>query len=148
MRRGLLAAALLLPLLVLGHGIWKQGSALSGAEVWRIPITGYDPRDPLRGRYIQFRYAWKQMGDATLCEKPAGCRICLSRRAGEVVAEVVAPETGCPVIKDTLGYIECRVVGSVEHGDHTVFVAEVVGAAVHREGEPLLLESTGWNYGG
>jgi flavin reductase (DIM6/NTAB) family NADH-FMN oxidoreductase RutF len=40
------------------------------------------------------------------------------------------------------------VVGAVEHGDHTVFVGEVVGAAIHREGEPLLLESTGWNYGG
>ncbi len=60
----------------------------------------------------------------------------------------LGPETGCPVIKDTLGYVECRVVGAVEHGDHTVFVGEVVGAAIHREGEPLLLESTGWNYGG
>lgn len=59
-----------------------------------------------------------------------------------------APETKCPVIKDTLGYVECRVVGSIEHGDHTVFVGEVVGAAVHRDGDPLLLESTGWNYGG
>jgi len=24
----------------------------------------------------------------------------------------------------------------------------VIAAGVHREGEPLLLESTGWNYGG
>jgi len=57
-------------------------------------------------------------------------------------------ETGCPIIKDSLGYIECRVVGSVEHGDHTVFVGEVIAAAIHKEGDPLLLESTGWNYGG
>ncbi len=57
-------------------------------------------------------------------------------------------ETGCPIIKDSLGYIECRVVGSVEHGDHTVFVGEVTAAAIHKEGDPLLLESTGWNYGG
>jgi len=27
-------------------------------------------------------------------------------------------------------------------------VGEVVAAGVHREGNPLLLESTGWNYGG
>jgi flavin reductase (DIM6/NTAB) family NADH-FMN oxidoreductase RutF len=52
------------------------------------------------------------------------------------------------VIKDSLGYVECRLVGTVEHGDHTVFVGEVVGAGLHRQGEPLLLESTGWNYGG
>jgi flavin reductase (DIM6/NTAB) family NADH-FMN oxidoreductase RutF len=57
-------------------------------------------------------------------------------------------ETGCPIIKDSLGYIECRVVGSVEHGDHTVFVGEVIVAGIHKEGDPLLLESTGWNYGG
>lgn len=57
-------------------------------------------------------------------------------------------ETGCPIISDSLGYVECRVVGMVEHGDHTVFVGEVVAAGVHRDGEPLLLESTGWNYGG
>ncbi|MBE9176892.1 flavin reductase family protein [Synechocystis salina LEGE 06155] len=58
------------------------------------------------------------------------------------------PETGCPVLKDCLGYVECRVVGSVAHGDHTVFVGEVIGAQVFNEGDPLLLESTGWNYGG
>jgi flavin reductase (DIM6/NTAB) family NADH-FMN oxidoreductase RutF len=57
-------------------------------------------------------------------------------------------ETGCPIIQAALGYVECKIVGSVEHGDHTVFVGEVIGAGVHREGDPLLLESTGWNYGG
>lgn len=57
-------------------------------------------------------------------------------------------ETGCPILSNALGYVECQVVGSVEKGDHTVFVGEVMAAGVHREGEPLLLESTGWQYGG
>lgn len=57
-------------------------------------------------------------------------------------------ETGCPIITDSLGYVECRVVGTVEEGDHTVFVGEVIGAGVHREGKQILLEDTGWNYGG
>jgi flavin reductase (DIM6/NTAB) family NADH-FMN oxidoreductase RutF len=73
------------------------------------------------------------------------------RRTGNKFEEIefyVGEETGCPIIKDALGYVECRVVGSVEHGDHTVFVGEVIGAGEHREGNPLLLESTGWNYGG
>jgi flavin reductase (DIM6/NTAB) family NADH-FMN oxidoreductase RutF len=56
--------------------------------------------------------------------------------------------TGCPIIKDSLGYVECKLVGSVEQGDHTVFVGEVINAGVHRDGDPLLLESTGWQYGG
>ena len=62
--------------------------------------------------------------------------------------EFYTAETGCPIIKDSLGYVECQVVGSVEKGDHTVFVGEVINAAIHRDGEILNLESTGWNYGG
>lgn len=73
------------------------------------------------------------------------------RRVGNKFDEVdfyEGPETGCPIIQDSLGYVECKVIGAVEGGDHTVFVGEVIGAGVHREGNPLLLESTGWQYGG
>lgn len=72
------------------------------------------------------------------------------RRVGNKFEDVefYLGETGCPIISAALGYVECRVVGSVEQGDHTVFVGEVIAAGVHREGEPLLLESTGWQYGG
>lgn len=73
------------------------------------------------------------------------------RRVGNKFEEVEfyeGEETGCPIIKDSLGYVECRVVGTVEEGDHSVFVSEVIGAGIHRQGEPLLLETTGWNYGG
>lgn len=73
------------------------------------------------------------------------------RRVGNKFEDVefyLGDATGCPIIRDTLGYVECKVIGSVPQGDHTVFVGEVIGAGVHREGEPLLLETTGWNYGG
>jgi flavin reductase (DIM6/NTAB) family NADH-FMN oxidoreductase RutF len=72
------------------------------------------------------------------------------RRVGNKFEDVefYLGETGCPIISDSLGYIECRVVGSVAQGDHTVFVGEVVAAGIHKEGDPLLLESTGWQYGG
>ena len=72
------------------------------------------------------------------------------RRSGNKFDDVefYLGETGCPIISDSLGFIECRVVGAVEKGDHTVYVGEVIAAGIHREGEPLLLESTGWQYGG
>ncbi|GAB4380854.1 MAG: flavin reductase family protein [Elainellaceae cyanobacterium] len=72
------------------------------------------------------------------------------RRVGNKFEDVefYVGETGCPIISEALGYVECRVVGSVEQGDHTVFVGEVIAAGVHQDGEPLLLESTGWQYGG
>ncbi len=72
------------------------------------------------------------------------------RRVGNKFDDVESylGETGCPILTDSLGYIECQVVGAVEKGDHTVYVGEVIAAGVHREGDQLLLETTGWQYGG
>ncbi|MCU0547761.1 MAG: flavin reductase family protein [Leptolyngbya sp. Prado105] len=72
------------------------------------------------------------------------------RRVGNKFEDVefYLGETGCPIISDSLGYVECQVIGTVDHGDHTVFVGEVIAAGVHRDGEILNLESTGWQYGG
>ncbi|NES01218.1 MAG: flavin reductase family protein, partial [Symploca sp. SIO1B1] len=73
------------------------------------------------------------------------------RRVGNKFEDVEFYEgavTGCPIISDSLGYVECKLVSTVEEGDHTVFVGEVIGSGVHREGNQLLLETTGWQYGG
>jgi flavin reductase (DIM6/NTAB) family NADH-FMN oxidoreductase RutF len=59
------------------------------------------------------------------------------------------PETGAPLITACPWWFEARVTDTVARGDHTVFVAEVVSAGVREEGRtPLLLRSTGMNYGG
>jgi flavin reductase (DIM6/NTAB) family NADH-FMN oxidoreductase RutF len=59
------------------------------------------------------------------------------------------PETGCPLLVDLPYWFECRVTDTVARGDHTVYVAEVVGAGVRDESAtPLLLRATGMNYGG
>jgi len=55
---------------------------------------------------------------------------------------------GLPILNEALGALECVVVGKVAHGDHTVFVAEVKTAVLHRDGAALELASTGWQYGG
>jgi flavin reductase (DIM6/NTAB) family NADH-FMN oxidoreductase RutF len=60
-----------------------------------------------------------------------------------------SPETGSPLLVDLPYWFEARVTDTVARGDHTVFVAEVVGAGVRSESAtPLLLRSTGMNYGG
>jgi flavin reductase (DIM6/NTAB) family NADH-FMN oxidoreductase RutF len=46
------------------------------------------------------------------------------------------------------GYLECRVTDEVDRGDHTVLVAQVVGAELKSAEGPLLLSSTKWQYGG
>lgn len=46
--------------------------------------------------------------------------------------------TGAPVLEDCLAYVECRVAGELPGGDHTIFLGEVVDAAVVSGGEPLV----------
>jgi flavin reductase (DIM6/NTAB) family NADH-FMN oxidoreductase RutF len=59
------------------------------------------------------------------------------------------PETGCPLLVDLPYWFEARVTDKVQRGDHSVFVAEVVSAGVRDDSKtPLLLRSTGMNYGG
>jgi len=46
--------------------------------------------------------------------------------------------TGAPIVTDnTLAYLEAKVTGQLDAVTHTVFIGEVVGAEVLREGEPM-----------
>jgi flavin reductase (DIM6/NTAB) family NADH-FMN oxidoreductase RutF len=58
------------------------------------------------------------------------------------------PATGSPLLEITLGWVECKIVGSLPSGDHVVFVAEVVDVGVNREGAPLTLKEAGFKYAG
>lgn len=145
------------------HGVYicgvKQGEEVNGFTVCWVMQGSFDPplvincvrRDSVSHEMIAqsgvFALSILEAGQKDLAAqffKP-------KRRVGNKFEEVEfyeGPETGCPIIQDSLGYLECRVVGALEKGDHTVYVGEAIGAGVHREGNPLLLESTGWQYGG
>jgi len=58
-------------------------------------------------------------------------------------AECITLETGCPILKDTLAYMDCRLVETLDTGDHTLFIGEVLAADATEEGTPM----TGWDYG-
>jgi flavin reductase (DIM6/NTAB) family NADH-FMN oxidoreductase RutF len=58
-------------------------------------------------------------------------------------------EADCPILTDLPYWFEARVTDTVARGDHTIFVAEVVNAGERDDAPPpLLLRSTGMNYGG
>ena len=47
-------------------------------------------------------------------------------------------ESQAPVVTDnTLAYLEAKVIQQVDVGTHTIFIAELVGADVIKEGEPM-----------
>lgn len=53
---------------------------------------------------------------------------------------------GTPLIEDAITSIECRVVKTIQTGDHVLFIGEVIEALVRREGDALTLKETGWRY--
>ncbi|RJP73235.1 MAG: flavin reductase [Candidatus Abyssobacteria bacterium SURF_17] len=57
--------------------------------------------------------------------------------------ECITLETGCPIIKQALAFMECRLVATYDTGDHTLFIGEVLAADCSKEGRPM----TGWDYG-
>ena len=58
------------------------------------------------------------------------------------------PNTKGPLILSSPAWWECRVVGEVAKGDHTVFVGEVLEAGVRREDQTIMMRDHNLNYGG
>lgn len=57
--------------------------------------------------------------------------------------------TGVPLLKDSIGCLECKVELSLDKGDHTLFIADVLNAYRRSKNiEVLLLKDTSWQYGG
>ena len=57
-------------------------------------------------------------------------------------------ETGAPLFEETFAHLECRVVGKMEAGDHTVYLGEVVAADLKRPADILTDLDTPMEYGG
>ena len=66
--------------------------------------------------------------------------------AGEAFRE--SPTLKHPIFPSMAGFVECKVVELVDKGDHTLVLAEVVEAQSGSSEGPLLLSTTGWEYGG
>ena len=52
---------------------------------------------------------------------------------------------GCPVIEESVGWMDCRMVAMMRPGDHTLFVAEITGAKFNG-GQALTLADFGRDY--
>lgn len=52
--------------------------------------------------------------------------------------------TGSPLLDESLASFDCRLYGSHDGGDHTIFVGEVVDARIHSDEAPLLYHNRLW----
>ncbi len=69
---------------------------------------------------------------------------------GEVGGATYRPgrATGAPLFVDAFAHLECRVVGKMEAGDHTVYLGEVVASDLKRPADILTDLDTLMEYGG
>jgi flavin reductase (DIM6/NTAB) family NADH-FMN oxidoreductase RutF len=58
--------------------------------------------------------------------------------------------TGCPILEDTLGYVECRVTGELPAGDSDIVLGKVIhGEMLSDETiDPLTMKETGFKHYG
>lgn len=59
-----------------------------------------------------------------------------------------APETGCPLIGGSVGYLDCKIVKRVPVGNHTVFFGEVLAAELEKDVTILTSTSGKMRYSG
>lgn len=74
LRSILLALALILPIAVLAALIGRAEMVVQTGTEWAVRIRGYDPRDLLRGQYLQYNIDWKMEGNSC---KDSACCYCL-----------------------------------------------------------------------
>lgn len=88
MRRALRLAAVLAPALGLA-ALWGMSDRTynTGTE-WEVPIEGYDPRDYLRGHYVEFSYDWPGLGERRFDIVPEA--LCLEGDAPRLTRAVMA----------------------------------------------------------
>jgi hypothetical protein len=93
--------AVILPVAGLA-GLWAMSANTyrQGTE-WEVPIQGYDPRDMLRGHYVEFSYDWPGMAEDFGIGPQ---RLCLEGDAPRITrATELAEGAACahPLIADT-----------------------------------------------
>jgi flavin reductase (DIM6/NTAB) family NADH-FMN oxidoreductase RutF len=62
--------------------------------------------------------------------------------------EYIPGSNGCPVLRDALAWVACEVRHTVEAGDSTVIIVEVVDVGMLGEGQPLTMNEAGFRHAG
>jgi len=93
----------MIPFILLSLLIARAEYHLSTGTQWDFAVTGYDPRDLLRGHYLRFKlsYDWQKIHNE--CSGTKGCSYCLTD-IGKQVPKVQITDT--PVAKQCDGFMQ------------------------------------------
>jgi uncharacterized membrane-anchored protein len=103
MRRSLLALAVVLPLVVLAFAMIRAERHLGENRRWSFEVTGFDPRDLLRGHYLQFRVVLDEPDAASARELEScsddSCCLCLLAADADTTTKV--QHTTCEAARES-----------------------------------------------
>jgi len=86
--------ALLIPILIVLGAIGKSEYQLATGEVWKFKISGYDPRDLLRGHYVNYQVEFDWRKDRGVCLDKNDCCLCLDRKK-DLLNSIKASKMSC-----------------------------------------------------
>jgi hypothetical protein len=106
MRRSFLAIAVALPLVVLALGIVRSERHLADGQRWTFDVTGYDPRDLLRGHFIQYQLVFEDADlpvigavDGSPCDDETGETCCLCLLGDNENDRTLVERTACELAR-------------------------------------------------
>ncbi|WP_435640570.1 GDYXXLXY domain-containing protein [Micavibrio aeruginosavorus] len=129
MRKMIMLAVLVLPLLVPGLLWAKAATDQTAGPVWTVKIAGYDPRDLLHGRYIQFRYDWMETGEASPVCANGDHNCCLCLNGDQTYMNVTRVQCDAP---DAAKICQSRIPVAVATGTQKYFIPEEFAADLDR----------------
>jgi hypothetical protein len=122
MRRSFLAVAVALPIVVLALGIVRSERLLAEGRRWSFEVTGYDPRDLLRGHYIQYRLVLDEVdlpvmgaADGAPCDDDSGETCCLCLHADYMEGPTSVERTACELARTECdGALQLRYLAELQ----------------------------------
>ena len=128
----------------------KQGNKVNGMTAAWVTRSSFKP--PLLSVFIgKTRYSHQLIKDSgifavnILSEKQIAYGKHFGFKSGKNIdkfkdIEYTTAKTGSPILKNTAGYLDCKVVNTYDAGDHTIFVGEVLEAEAYydEDNHPLL----------
>lgn len=86
--RGFVLFAVALPVLCVIFGIVRSASFSASSVRYLFAVEGYDPRDLLRGHYIQYRLRVQTLGAPEACDDAReACCLCFDAKPFDLVSE-------------------------------------------------------------
>ena len=112
-------------------GCKKGGDVNSMVASWVTQVS-FEPRRVAVGvkKTRRSHDMIKDGGVFTLCVLDKNQKNDLDKFKSSENVEWEFRETGAPILKDCVAYVECRVVRAVDAGDHTLFIGDVVAEGV------------------